>query len=185
MCRSPFAGTVARDLVQAAIGLGSNLGDRLGLLRQGLEGLRRAAILVGVSSLYESAPVGGPHQDRYLNAVALIETTFSPHQLLGALHEIEAGAGRVRRERWGPRTLDLDLLVYNDSVVDDLDLEVPHPRAHERQFVLLPLVEVWPEAGLRSGQAREALENMSPQGVTLLAEQWWDINPGTFDRDMP
>ena len=185
MCRSRFAGTVARDLVQAAIGLGSNLGDRLGHLRQGLEGLRRAATLAGVSSLYESAPVGGPHQDRYLNAVALIETTFSPRHLLAALHEIEAGAARVRQERWGPRTLDLDLLVYDECVVDDPDLEVPHPRAHERQFVLLPLVEVWPEAALRSGPAREALEHVSPQGITLLAEQWWDIDPGTFDRDMP
>lgn len=140
-------------MVRAAIGLGSNVGDRLGLLRVGLDGLRRVGTLLEVSSLYETVPVGGPDQDAYLNAVALIETTLSAEDLLAALHEIEDQWGRVRQERWGPRTLDLDLIAYDELVVNHPDLELPHPRAHERRFVLAPLVEVWPDASLRSGAA--------------------------------
>ncbi|MEX0667118.1 MAG: 2-amino-4-hydroxy-6-hydroxymethyldihydropteridine diphosphokinase, partial [Acidimicrobiia bacterium] len=134
------------------------------------------------SSLYETAPVGGPDQDPYLNAVGLIETTLSAQDLLAALHEIEAQAGRVRQERWGPRTLDLDLVVYDDLVVDGPDLELPHPRAHERRFVLAPLVEVWPDASLRSGTARAALDNVSQQKVALLAADWGEGVPRFLER---
>jgi 2-amino-4-hydroxy-6-hydroxymethyldihydropteridine diphosphokinase len=169
-------------VVRAAVGLGSNLGDRLGLLRIGLDGLRRAGTLLAVSSLYETAPVGGPEQDHYLNAVGLIETTLSAPDLLAHLHEVEAQAGRVRQERWGPRTLDLDLLVYDELVVDGSGLELPHPRAHERKFVLAPLVEVWPEAGVRSGTARAALENVADQKVALLASDWGDGVPRFLER---
>lgn len=169
-------------MVRAAIGLGSNVGDRLGLLRMGLDGLRPAGTLLAVSSLYETAPVGGPEQDPYLNAVGLIETTLSASDLLAHLHGIEARAGRVRQERWGPRTLDLDLLVYDELLVDSPDLELPHPRAHERKFVLAPLVEVWPEAGVRSGTARAALENVADQKVALLASDWGDGVPRFLER---
>ena len=157
----------------AAIGLGSNLGDRTRWLITGLDGLRRIGTLLEVSSLYESAPVGGPEQGPYLNAVAMLETKLSARDLLASLHEIEAGAGRVRREHWGPRTLDLDLLVYDEFVADDPDLVVPHPRAHERQFVLVPLVEVWPDAVLRSGPARTALETVGQQEITKVATDWF------------
>lgn len=160
----------------AAIGLGSNLGDRIAFLMTGLDGLRRIGTLLDVSSLYETAPVGGPEQGPYLNAVALLETTLSARDLLAALHEIEADAGRVRRERWGPRTLDLDLLVYDELVTDDPDLAVPHPRADERQFVLVPLVEVWPDAVLRSGPARIALETVGQQELTQVAKDWFQID---------
>lgn len=159
-------------MVRAAIGLGSNLGDRLGLLKMGLDGLRRVGTLLEVSSLYETAPVGGPDQDPYLNAMCLIETTLSAGDLLIALQEIEAQAGRVRQERWGPRTLDLDLVVYDELVMDTPDLALPHPRAHERRFVLAPLVDVWPDASLRSGTARDALDNVSHQDVELVATEW-------------
>jgi 2-amino-4-hydroxy-6-hydroxymethyldihydropteridine diphosphokinase len=169
-------------VVRAAIGLGSNLGDRLGLLRMGLDGLRRAGTLLAVSSLYETAPVGGPEQDPYLNAVGLLETTLSAPDLLAHLHGIEAQAGRVRQERWGPRTLDLDLVVYDELVVDTPELEVPHPRAHERKFVLAPLVELWPEANLRSGTARAALDNVGDQKVALLASDWSDGVPRFLER---
>jgi 2-amino-4-hydroxy-6-hydroxymethyldihydropteridine diphosphokinase len=135
-----------------------------------------------VSSLYETAPVGGPEQDPYLNAVGLIETTLSAPDLLAHLHGIEAQAGRVRQERWGPRTLDLDLVVYDELVVDSPGLELPHPRAHERKFVLAPLVEVWPEAGVRSGTARTALENVGDQKVALLASDWGDGVPRFLER---
>jgi 2-amino-4-hydroxy-6-hydroxymethyldihydropteridine diphosphokinase len=168
---------VARSVIRAAIGLGSNLGDRIALLTTGLDGLRRIGTLLDVSSLYETAPVGGPEQGPYLNAVALLETTLSARDLLTALHEIEADAGRVRRERWGPRTLDLDLLVYDELVTDGPDLAVPHPRAHEREFVLVPLVEVWPDAALRSGPARTALETVGHQEVTQVAKDWFRIDP--------
>lgn len=148
----------------------------------GLEGLRRAGTLLAVSSLYETAPVGGPDQDPYLNAVGLIETTLSPPELLALLHDVEAQAGRVRQERWGPRTLDLDLVVYDQLSVDGPDLELPHPRAHERRFVLAPLVEVWPDAILRSGTARAALEDVGQQEVVLLATDWGEGVPRFLER---
>lgn len=169
-------------MVRAAIGLGSNLGDRLGLLRAGLEGLRRIGTLLAVSSLYETAPIGGPEQDPYLNAVGLIETTLPASDLLAQLQDLEEQAGRIRQERWGPRTLDLDLVVYDDLVLDSPDLELPHPRAHERRFVLAPLVEVWPEAGVRSGTARAALEGVSDQKVALLASDWAEGVPRFLER---
>ena len=169
-------------MVRAAIGLGSNLGDRLGLLRAGLEGLRRIGTLLAVSSLYETAPVGGPEQDPYLNAVGLIETTLPAADLLAQLQDIEEQAGRIRHERWGPRTLDLDLVVYDDLVLDSPDLELPHPRAHERKFVLAPLVEVWPEAGVRAGTARAALAGVTDQKVALLASDWAEGVPRFLER---
>jgi 2-amino-4-hydroxy-6-hydroxymethyldihydropteridine diphosphokinase len=169
-------------VARAAIGLGSNLGDRLGHLRLGLEGLRRAGTLLAVSSVYETAPVGGPEQGPYLNAVGLIETSLPASDLLAHLHGIEAEAGRVRQERWAARTLDLDLVVYDDLAVDLPGLELPHPRAHERRFVVAPLVDVWPEAGLRSGTAQAALEKVGDQKVALLASDWVDGVPRFLER---
>jgi 2-amino-4-hydroxy-6-hydroxymethyldihydropteridine diphosphokinase len=169
-------------MVRAAIGLGSNLGDRIGFLRAGLDGLRRTGTVLKVSSLYETESVGGPAQDRYLNAVSLIETPLSAEDLLAALLGIEQAAGRVRRERWGPRTLDLDLIVYDQLFVDRPGLQLPHPRAHERRFVLAPLVEVWPEAELRSGPARLALDKVGEQGATLLAAEWEAGVPRFLER---
>ena len=107
-----------------------------------------------VSSVYETAPVGGPDQGDYLNAVVLAETDLPPADVLERLLDIERGMGRERRERWGPRTIDLDLLVYGDRSVDVPGLTVPHPRMAERRFVLEPLAEVWPDldaAGCRPG----------------------------------
>lgn len=131
----------------ALVGLGSNLGDREALLTLALA--RLAALpqtrLVAASSLHDTAPVGGPPQPRYLNAAARLHTRLAPHALLEALVAIEAEAGRERRVRWGPRTLDLDLLAYDGLVLRSPALELPHPRLHERAFVLAPLVEVAPE----------------------------------------
>ena len=129
----------------AYIGLGSNLGDRRARLDAALAALRgRTGVAVTrVSSIYETAPVGGPAgQGPYLNAVAELRTELDPEALLRVLLEIESAQGRVRTERDGPRTLDLDLLLYGDMVRDDARLTLPHPRLHQRLFVLKPLAEV-------------------------------------------
>jgi 2-amino-4-hydroxy-6-hydroxymethyldihydropteridine diphosphokinase len=133
--------------VTAYIALGSNLGDRRAYLDQALAALRRqpGVVVTRVSSIYETAPVGGPPgQGPYLNAVAEVDTERTADELLSVLLEVEAGLGRVRLEREGPRTLDLDLLLYGDLVRGDPHLTLPHPRLHERLFVLRPLAEVAP-----------------------------------------
>jgi 2-amino-4-hydroxy-6-hydroxymethyldihydropteridine diphosphokinase len=134
--------------VWACIALGSNLGDPRDNLQRALEELGRAGVQVERrSSLYETAPVGGPAgQPPYLNAVAAVTTALPPHELLRVLNAIETGLGRVRTVPDGPRTLDLDLLLYGDLVLDTPELTVPHPRLHERLFVLEPLVEIAPGA---------------------------------------
>jgi 2-amino-4-hydroxy-6-hydroxymethyldihydropteridine diphosphokinase len=130
---------------RAYLGLGSNLGDRLGHLAAALRGLAAAdgIAVVGVSAVYETTPVG-PAQPDYLNAVVALDTDRSARQLLGVAQDLEAHAGRVRAERWGPRTLDVDVLVVTGETVHDPDLEVPHPRMAERGFVLAPLHDLDP-----------------------------------------
>ncbi|MGA9596082.1 MAG: 2-amino-4-hydroxy-6-hydroxymethyldihydropteridine diphosphokinase [Acidimicrobiia bacterium] len=137
--------------VRAAIALGSNLSDRARHIAQAVGGLAATGALVRVSSLYETAPVGGPKQGKYINAVAVVDTDLSARALLDSCLEIEREHGRERRERWGPRTLDLDILLYGDRVIDEPDLTVPHPRMTERRFVLEPLLEAWPDATLPDG----------------------------------
>ena len=136
---------------RAVLGIGSNLGDRSRHINDAVSALARLGNLVRVSSLYETAPIGGPNQGPYLNAVAIIDTEETARELLRRCLEIERDAGRERRERWGPRTLDLDLLLYGDETIVEDDLEVPHPRLTERRFVLDPLLEVWPDAALPDG----------------------------------
>jgi len=133
--------TPAGPVAVAYIGMGSNLGDRRALLRYGV---RQLGTVTMVSPLYESEPVGGPQQGPYLNLVAQIQTALDPFQLLERCLAIEAGAGRVRRERWGPRTLDLDLLLFDDVEIRSPRLTVPHPRMRERRFVLQPLADIAP-----------------------------------------
>ena len=132
----------------AYIALGSNLGDREGNLRAALRliGELPSVSLTRVSSFHKTKPVGGPPQGDYLNAVAEIETALPPHELLECLQQIEASLGRTRGVRWGPRTIDLDILLMNDVVVEGPTLVIPHPRMHEREFVLRPLCELAPDA---------------------------------------
>lgn len=131
---------------RAFIGLGSNLGDRQGFLVQAVASLREAGDLVAVSPLYETEPVGGPDgQGPYLNVVVELRTTDDPRQLLARCRRLEAAAGRVRTVRHGPRTLDADVLVVGDTMVNDEDLQVPHPRMWERRFVLVPLADLAPD----------------------------------------
>jgi 2-amino-4-hydroxy-6-hydroxymethyldihydropteridine diphosphokinase len=129
-------------MARAFLGLGSNLGDRRAHLRRAVASLPD---VVAVSAVYETEPVGGPEQGRFLNCVVELETRRSPRELLGMAHALEKAARRVRLERWGPRTLDVDVLLVGDARVEEPDLVVPHPRMWERGFVLAPLADLAPE----------------------------------------
>jgi 2-amino-4-hydroxy-6-hydroxymethyldihydropteridine diphosphokinase len=129
--------------VRAFLGLGSNLGDREAQLARAVASLPD---VVAVSSLYETEPVGGPvGQGPFLNLVVELDTELGPRQLLEVARQLEAAADRRREVRWGPRTLDVDVLLVGGAVVDDVDLVVPHPRMWDRRFVVEPLAELAPE----------------------------------------
>jgi 2-amino-4-hydroxy-6-hydroxymethyldihydropteridine diphosphokinase len=154
--------------MKATISLGSNLGDRFQYLQNALDSIN---LLTGtqvhsVSPVFETDPVGGPDQGQYLNAVAVVKTILSPEQFLAATQEIELAQDRERNERWGPRTLDIDLLAMDTEVRSTLELELPHPRAHERAFVLLPWSLLDPDYVI-PGKASVAdlLENLNVEGV--------------------
>jgi 2-amino-4-hydroxy-6-hydroxymethyldihydropteridine diphosphokinase len=136
----------ASDIVRAYVGMGSNLEDPLRQIESAMAALERlpASRLVACSALYWSEPVGPPGQPRYVNAAACIGTGLSAQGVLHELQAVERQQGRVRGQRWGARTLDLDLLVYGDLVIDTPELTVPHPRLHERAFVLIPLHDIEP-----------------------------------------
>ncbi|MFH0980675.1 MAG: 2-amino-4-hydroxy-6-hydroxymethyldihydropteridine diphosphokinase [Planctomycetota bacterium] len=133
---------------RAYLGLGANLGDRLGAMRAAVARIEQVGgcVVTARSNLYETAPMGGlPGQPDYLNAVVRLETRQAPHDLLVRCLEIEHLLGRVRTIRYGPRTIDIDLLLYNEVIIDTPDLVLPHPRLHVRRFVLQPLADIGPE----------------------------------------
>ena len=134
-------------MVTAYLGLGSNLGEREELLRQAIERLTHPAALrlTGISSVYETEPVGRLDQPAFLNLVIRVETELEPHDLLARCQEAENSLGRVREERWGPRVIDIDILLYGQESVAEPDLVIPHPEMGMRSFVLVPLVELEPE----------------------------------------
>lgn len=167
-------------MTRFAIGLGSNEGDRLSHLRFALERLESQFDVAAISSLYETEPVGGPEQGPYLNAVAIIDAEMEPDALLGALHEVEADAGRERIEHWGPRTLDLDIVATTGPALDTPELVIPHPRASEREFVLRPLAEIWPDADVGGARAGEAVLEVGSQGVDRLRRRWKDDSDTWF-----
>jgi 2-amino-4-hydroxy-6-hydroxymethyldihydropteridine diphosphokinase len=156
---------VQPDRVRAYLALGSNVGDRQAHLQLAVDALARTrgVLVAAVSRVYETAPVGGPPQDPFLNAVVAIDSELEPHELLAVAHEIEARAARVRTVRWGPRTLDVDVLLVGDIEVDDADLTIPHPRMWERDFVLAPLRDVAPELVA----ADRAWDGVRDAGLTL------------------
>ena len=139
--------------VVAFLGLGSNLGDRLANLQAAVDALQAEPGLrvTGSSRVWETTPVGGPPQPDYLNAVLRVETDLSARDLLDAARRVEGRLGRVRKERWGARTLDVDILLYDEEQIDEPDLVVPHPRLAERAFVVLPLLELEPDPVLPDG----------------------------------
>jgi 2-amino-4-hydroxy-6-hydroxymethyldihydropteridine diphosphokinase len=184
------AGEPARRTVLA---LGSNLGDRLATLQGGVDALLGSSgldssgrgssdldssglALIALSPVYETVPVGGPPQPEYLNAVLVAETTLPATALLRRSQAVEAAFGRVRQEVWGPRTLDVDVIVYGDVVSDDPELTLPHPRAWERAFVLAPWLDADPDAEIPGqGRVAELLEaavarNGGQPGVRRLAD---------------
>jgi 2-amino-4-hydroxy-6-hydroxymethyldihydropteridine diphosphokinase len=152
----------------AVLSAGANLGDRLGTLQgcvQAIAGLPDTDVLA-ISPVYETTPVGGPPQPDYLNAVLLIQTGLPPRDLLEAIGGIEARFGRVRAERFGPRTLDIDIISYAGQVSDDPELTLPHPRAHERAFVLAPWHDIDPGAELPGrGPIEQLLAGLDQGGV--------------------
>ena len=134
--------------MRVVIALGSNLGDRQAYIDSALEKLATFVDVVKMSTLVETDPVGGPEQGRYLNGVLIGETELSPEDLMRKLLEIEEGLGRIRTVPNGPRTIDLDLIDYQGMTLDSSLLTLPHPRAHLRAFVILPWLEIDPEASL-------------------------------------
>lgn len=158
----------------AYIGLGSNLDDPVEHVRSALNefGEVSGIRLVKSSPLYQSSPLGPQDQPNYVNAVAMLETRLSPEDLLQSLQTIEASHGRVRTgERWGPRTLDLDVLLYDALVQDDPHLTIPHPGLHERSFVLYPLFDVAPDLLIPNhGKLEKLLEQCPAAGLERLAE---------------
>jgi 2-amino-4-hydroxy-6-hydroxymethyldihydropteridine diphosphokinase len=130
-------------MTRAFLSLGSNLGDRRQFLGEAVQSL--GASVVAVSPVYETDPVGGPDQGRFLNLVVQLDTDLAPRELLAVCHRLESGAQRVRMQRWGPRTLDVDIIWMDGIEVDEPDLQIPHPRWSVRTFVLQPLADLAPE----------------------------------------
>jgi 2-amino-4-hydroxy-6-hydroxymethyldihydropteridine diphosphokinase len=163
---------------RAVLSVGSNLGDRLGSLQGCVQAIGRLpdTDVLAISPVYQTAPVGGPPQPDYLNAVLLVATAQSPRDLFRATQRIEAGFGRVRAERFGPRTLDVDIISYagparDGQLSDDPVLTLPHPRAHERAFVLVPWHDLDPAAELPGrGPIAALLAGLDRSGVHLVPD---------------
>jgi 2-amino-4-hydroxy-6-hydroxymethyldihydropteridine diphosphokinase len=159
-----------KPLRKVVYSLGSNLGDRLGNLQGAVDALRDTpdVIVVDVSPVYETTPVGGPDDSPdFLNLVVVAETTLEPRTLLERAQAIEDAYGRVRESRWAPRTLDVDLIMVGNEVVDSGDLRLPHPLAHERGFVLVPWLAVDPSGEVPGQGALAALaESAGDDGIT-------------------
>lgn len=167
-------------MATAYIGLGANLGDRLATLRTAVRRLETLGRVTAVSSLYETEPVGYLEQPRFLNAVVALETALAPIALVPALLGIEHHLGRTRSFLNAPRTLDLDLLLVDDVILETPELTLPHPRLHERAFVLVPLVEIAPEVVYPgSGQTVRDLLRALPgrDGIEVYAPVGWETVP--------
>ena len=161
-----------RGVQWAFLGLGSNIEDRIDYLQSAVEALAaHPKIRVdAVSSVYETDPVGGPEQGAFLNIAVRIATLLSPRGLLKAGQDVEQALGRERVERWGPRTIDVDILLYGDRTVHKRNLEIPHARLTERPFALVPLLEVAPGKKLPDGRSlASVLGGLAPiEGVTMV-----------------
>jgi 2-amino-4-hydroxy-6-hydroxymethyldihydropteridine diphosphokinase len=147
--------------MKAVVALGANIGKPQEQMDLAIAMLREATDVIAISSYYKTKPVGGPEQPDYLNAICLLESDLPALDLLSLLHGIEKSLGRERNERWGPRTIDLDLIQYGALLSSADELQLPHPRAHERRFVLEPWHEIEPDAILLThGKISELLEQL-------------------------
>ncbi len=147
--------------MKAVISIGANIGNPEEQMQLAIAMLRETTDVVALSSIYKTEPVGGPEQPDYLNAICIAESDLPAADLLALLHGIEKTLGRERIERWGPRTIDLDLIQYGAILSSAEELELPHPRAHERKFVLEPWFEIEPDAILLThGKISELLEQL-------------------------
>jgi 2-amino-4-hydroxy-6-hydroxymethyldihydropteridine diphosphokinase len=161
-------------LASVLIALGGNVGDVRQTFRRAIANIcgMAQAVLVARSSDYATPPWGDEDQDRFVNACIEIDTRLDPHALLYTLHKIETkfGRDRSRETRWGPRTLDLDLIAYDDAVLDKPELKLPHPRLFERAFVLVPLAEIAPDRMIAGRTPAEALATVSTAGIERLPD---------------
>jgi len=151
--------------MKVVIALGSNIGESELILRSAINSIKECVDVLAVSRFYTTAPVGGPEQPDYLNAVLVGDCAeLTPIELLHTLQRIEAAAGRTREIHWGPRTLDLDLIIFGDEILASPELTVPHPSAHERRFVLEPWHEIDPTAVIPGrGAVAQLLESLSSE----------------------
>jgi 2-amino-4-hydroxy-6-hydroxymethyldihydropteridine diphosphokinase len=168
----------------AYLSLGSNLGDRLGYLARAVSLLDRdGAVVLRTSSVYETAPQGKTDQPAFLNMVIEVDTVLTPKNLLRRIQTVESVLGRVRTVRWGPRTIDIDLLLYNETILYEADLELPHPRMGDRAFVLIPLLELGDPAVPGSGGRpyRDLLPRVEGQEIcpVLNATLFMELVRGT------
>jgi 2-amino-4-hydroxy-6-hydroxymethyldihydropteridine diphosphokinase len=161
-------------IVTAYLGLGSNMGDRFLNLQKALEHLKKVngVKISQISPVYETDPVGGPRQPRYLNTVVEIGTDLEVRKLLKTCQEIENEMGRIRTERWGPRVIDIDILIYGDLVISTKELIIPHPLFHEREFVLRPMADIVPDLihPVMDLSIRELLEGIEESDVKRMSD---------------
>jgi len=156
--------------MKAVVALGSNLGDRFDYLQKAVNEINSLTDIeiLEISSVYETLPVGGPEQGNYLNAIVTLNTKFEAEELLLKLLLIELNLGRQREIAWGPRTIDLDLIWFQDQTINLENLVLPHPRAHERCFVIKPWLEIEPKARIGNTEIQEFLKDLDCSGVNLF-----------------
>jgi len=168
--------TATGEIRRAAFSIGSNLGDRLSYLQLAVDQIRAdpGVDVKRVSQVYETAPVGGPQQFDYLNAVVIADTMLAPAELLSLAHRCEQAADRERSVRWGPRTLDVDVLAVGDVISNESALTLPHPRIGERAFVLRPWADVDPDfVVMKDVTVRELLTRVNAAGTRVADVQLW------------
>lgn len=173
-----MAGVAAMPVV-AWLSLGSNVGDSCGILARAVKSIRQlpATELCAVSALYETPPWGDPDQAPFHNAVLSVRTGLDPEALLDAIQKIESNLGRVRdpARRWGPRTIDIDILIYGEVIMESPALTIPHARLGERAFVLLPLLQTQPDLEIPGlGAAAVLLKSLSCDGIAQIAATGWE-----------
>lgn len=165
--------------IQAYLGLGGNVGEPQQAMAQALSALaaRGDTKVLAVSSVYQTPPWGPIAQDDFLNAVALCETKLSPEDLLDACLQTEQSLKRVRRERWGPRTIDIDVLIYGDVHIDTEKLTIPHPRMTERAFVMVPFAEIAPDFICQQKSASAWAKALDQNDITKIEQgaDWWQL----------